>query len=247
MRRQELNESAEEYALEELKKAVSEKLKCFECNGDLRLINDTLVCKKCSKEYDLTKNLIDFKQDMFQSQYGAQFSEGAKDYEQYYSLNIDFSRALGLTIKIALEKTITLPVHSALEIGCGTGVFTRGCNYYRIAEYILATDISKEMLGEAANKDPSDNVLYLVQDAYNLNIKDNSFNIVMGCAILHHLAYLKKTLSETFRVLTNDGVAVFYEPFFYGNRFIVFLMNIVIEYLKSQRKYSRKSIKILER
>jgi ubiquinone/menaquinone biosynthesis C-methylase UbiE len=97
-------------------------------------------------------------------------------------------------------------------------VLTRGINYHRTAQYILATDISTEMLEVAVNKETSDNVIYLVQDACKLNIKDSSFDVVFGGAILHHLPTPKICLSEVFRVLTPKGVAIFQEPLYYGNQ-----------------------------
>jgi ubiquinone/menaquinone biosynthesis C-methylase UbiE len=224
--------SAKAHIMSELKQVISEKITCFECNGDFSFTNDTLVCQKCSKQYTLNKNSIAFDNSKFRDQYGKQFGEQAQDYEQHHSLNEGFSRGLALTLKRTLEKFTTLPVDSALEIGCGTGVLTRGCNYHRIAQYFLATDISEKMLDVAIKRETSDNVLYLLQDASKLNVKDNSFDIVIGNAILHHITWLKSSLTKIHRILKPRGVAAFQEPLYYGNQFVAFLMNIVIEHLE---------------
>jgi ubiquinone/menaquinone biosynthesis C-methylase UbiE len=231
----------------ELKQIISEKILCFKCDGILSFTNDYLVCNKCSTKYWVGKNSIAFDDLGLKTQYGRQFGENAQNYELDHSLNEAFSIGFALTFKKALEKLITLPVHCALELGCGTGVLTRGINYHRTAQYILATDISTEMLEVAVNKETSDNVIYLVQDACKLNIKDSSFDVVFGGAILHHLPTPKICLSEVFRVLTPKGVAIFQEPLYYGNQFIVFLMSMVLENLKLQRKYSRSHLHILEK
>jgi len=231
----------------ELAKVIGKRLTCFECNGNLRLNNDILVCKKCAKRYRLGRNSIDFDDLSFKTKYGKQFGEDAQNYEKLHSLDEGFSRGTALTFKKALDKYTTLPVKCALEIGCGTGVLSRGFNYHQIADFILATDISKEMIEVAIRQEISDNIIYLEQDASKLNIKNNSFDVVLGSAILHHLPELKTGLAEVFRVLAPKGVAVFMEPLYFGNQFIVFLIYLVIEYLKLQRKYSKKDIHLLEK
>ena len=233
--------------MSDLKHIIGERLVCFECHGRVDLRNGVLVCRKCSRKYYIEHNLIVFEEPSFKAQYGQQFGEQAQDYEQIHGLDTEFSRNLALAIKHALERVTDLPAGCALEIGCGTGVLTRGCNYHGIAHYFLATDISREMLAEAAKKETAGNVLYVVQDTHRLNVKDAGFDIVIGTEILHHLLDIKEGLAEVYRVLRPNGAAVFMEPFYYGYQFLVVLMNATIEHLKLQQKYSVEHLRILEK
>lgn len=97
-----------------------------------------------------------------------------------------------------------------LEIGCGTGVFTK-----KIAETgadIVAIDISSDLINSAKKKlQGYPNVSFYVSDVENLNLKENIFDSVVGSSILHHLN-LNPALLEIRRVLKRGGRFVFTEP-----------------------------------
>jgi len=97
-----------------------------------------------------------------------------------------------------------------LEIGCGTGVFTK-----KIAETgadILAVDISSYLISKARkNLQGYPNVTFYVADAENLNLREEYFDSVVGISVLHHLNF-KPALLEIRRVLKRGGRIVFTEP-----------------------------------
>lgn len=95
-----------------------------------------------------------------------------------------------------------------LEIGCGTGLFTR-LVYQRSKAKITATDLSEDLLEEAREKFPDGN--FLRDDAMNMQFRNESFDVVFGSSILHHLN-LKKSAEEIYRVLKPGGRMVFAEP-----------------------------------
>ena len=95
-----------------------------------------------------------------------------------------------------------------LELGCGTGLFTRKV-YASTKAHIIATDLSEELLQEARLKFPEGD--FRVADAMKLDFPDNTFDVVFGSSILHHLD-MDKSLNEIFRVLKKDGRMVFAEP-----------------------------------
>ncbi len=95
-----------------------------------------------------------------------------------------------------------------LEIGCGTGLFTRKVQEATRAD-ITATDLSEDLLEEARAKFPAGN--FVVADAMHLEFPDNSFDVVYGSSILHHLE-MHKALDEIFRVMKPKGRMVFAEP-----------------------------------
>ncbi len=97
---------------------------------------------------------------------------------------------------------------SVLEIGCGTGLFTR-LVYQKTKAKITATDLSEDLLEEAREKFPAGN--FIRDDAMNMQFGNESFDVVIGSSILHHLS-LKKSAEEIYRVLKPGGRMVFAEP-----------------------------------
>lgn len=95
-----------------------------------------------------------------------------------------------------------------LEIGCGTGLFTR-LVYQKTKARITATDLSEDLLEEAREKFAQGN--FLKDDAMNMQFGNETFDVVFGSSILHHLN-LKKSAEEIYRVLKPGGRMVFAEP-----------------------------------
>lgn len=95
-----------------------------------------------------------------------------------------------------------------LEIGCGTGLFTEKV-YNKTHAKIVATDISPELLEQGKKKLPQ--VDFRVADAMNLDFADNTFDVVFGSSIIHHLEF-EKSLKEILRLLKPGGRMVFAEP-----------------------------------
>ncbi len=110
---------------------------------------------------------------------------------------------------------------AALEIGAGTGYF--GLNLVRagaIAEY-TATDISPGMVAalEASADRMGIGVDSACCEASELPFDDDSFDLVFGHAVLHHLPDLERSFREFRRVLNPGGrVAFCGEPSHYGDR-----------------------------
>lgn len=95
-----------------------------------------------------------------------------------------------------------------LEIGCGTGLFTRKV-YEQTKAAITAIDISEELLTEARKLLPE--ATFKIDDAMNLSFPDNYFDVVFGSSVLHHLE-MEKSIKEILRVLKPGGRMVFAEP-----------------------------------
>ncbi|MEO8146600.1 MAG: class I SAM-dependent methyltransferase [Bacteroidia bacterium] len=95
-----------------------------------------------------------------------------------------------------------------LEIGCGTGLFTR--KFYNATKAdITAIDISEDLLEEARKLLPEAD--FKVDDAMHLSFKDNTFEVVFGSSVLHHLEF-DASLNEIIRVLKPGGRMIFAEP-----------------------------------
>jgi SAM-dependent methyltransferase len=109
----------------------------------------------------------------------------------------------------------------ALEIGAGTGYFSLNLLQLGLIERATATDISPGMLAQlAAGADELGvEVKTVVTDAETLPFESESFDLVFGHAVLHHIPDLARALSEFRRVLRPGGSVAFCgEPSRYGDR-----------------------------
>jgi ubiquinone/menaquinone biosynthesis C-methylase UbiE len=101
------------------------------------------------------------------------------------------------------------PGDNVLELGCGTGYFSR--ELARTGAQITAIDISPELLKVAQEECSSENVRFEIQNAYATTFPDETFDSVVGSAVLHHLE-LEAALREIERVLKPGGSIYFTEP-----------------------------------
>ncbi len=109
----------------------------------------------------------------------------------------------------------------ALEIGAGTGYFTLNLMRAGMIRSAVASDISPGMLralSESAGELGLD-VETVACEAQRLPFEDDSFDLVFGHAVLHHLSDLRAAFREFLRVLRPGGRLAFCgEPSRYGDR-----------------------------
>lgn len=101
----------------------------------------------------------------------------------------------------------------ALEIGAGAGAFSQFILEEAPELRLLVCDISPKCIDIAREKlSPKyQRASFEVADCTKLDHKDNTFDLVCGCSILHHLP-LESTLAESFRILKPGGCIWFSEP-----------------------------------
>lgn len=113
------------------------------------------------------------------------------------------------------------PYPTALELGSGTGFFLLNLMQAGVMSHGTASDISPGMVKVAVR-----NAEHLgldvdgqVVDAETLPFDDDSFDLVVGHAVLHHIPDLEASLREVIRVLKPGGRFVFAgEPTAEGDR-----------------------------
>jgi ubiquinone/menaquinone biosynthesis C-methylase UbiE len=115
----------------------------------------------------------------------------------------------------------SLSFGDSLEIGSGTGYFSLNLLQLGVVEKLTATDISPGMLRQLADtaEDLGLEVETVETEAEVLPFDDESFDLVFGHAVLHHIPDLERALSEFKRVLRPGGAIAFAgEPSRYGDR-----------------------------
>lgn len=115
------------------------------------------------------------------------------------------------------------PFAHALEIGAGTGYFTLNLMQAGVVERATCLDISPGMVAtlerNAAALGLGDRVDTVATDAEHLPFDDESFDLVLGHAVLHHLPDLDQAFREFRRVLRPGGLVFFAgEPSALGDR-----------------------------
>ena len=103
----------------------------------------------------------------------------------------------------------------AIELGCGTGIFSiilakRG------AQFIESCDVSNKSI-EIANKRAringvSERVNFQTISIYEMDYKENYFDFIVGLNILHHIK-IESLTDKIYTYLRPGGIAYFSEPF----------------------------------
>ena len=102
------------------------------------------------------------------------------------------------------------PFAHSLEIGSGTGYFSLNLLQTGVVQATTCTDISPGMLAtlERNAQELGLDVETAACDAAELPFDDESFDLVLGHAVLHHLPDLDRAFAEFKRVLKPGGTAV---------------------------------------
>lgn len=95
-------------------------------------------------------------------------------------------------------------IDSVLDIGCGTGEFTKKIS--ERAKQVVGIDISPKMLSEAKKRHWANNITYLLQDFDTIDEKQK-YDCIVSIATFHHLS-LETALPKIDRMLKPDGVLI---------------------------------------
>src|SRR3954454_18376616 len=146
----------------------------------------------------------------------------AADYDAKWGIDFgDIGRAQVLGKVRKLLGRHPGPFEHSLEIGSGTGYFTLNLMQDGVIHNATCTDISEGMLAtlESNAQRLGLEVRTAPADAEGLPFPDESFDLVLGHAVLHHIPNLQAAFREIFRVLKPGGVFFFAgEPSRVGDR-----------------------------
>lgn len=184
-----------------------------------------------------------YKQSEINNHIHDQFTVNAQEYAKKYQ-NIEYWESL-LREAFNHAKIKELGKKKILDLGSGAGNTILPLLEIFNNSIIIATDLSVELLYILSNHlkkfDVKNNSYKLIQcDIHELNkiFKNNSFDIVVGGAILHHLYDPKKVLKQCYYTLNEEGFATFFEPFENGNM----LLSLLYQFIISQNKLEKEKL-----
>lgn len=120
----------------------------------------------------------------------------------------------------AVAGTDGWPYPTSLEVGCGTGFFSLNLRLGGVVETCHVTDISPGMVAVA--KRNAEKLGFMIQgraaDAETLPFDDDTFDLVVAHAVVHHVPDVEQAFREMVRVLKPGArLVVCGEPTRYGD------------------------------
>ena len=126
--------------------------------------------------------------------------------ERYYEVTASSHRY------VADQLAALAPGRAVLEYGCGEG--SSAFSLAALGARVTGIDISGVRIQHARERAAAaglDSLEFFEMNAEDLKFPDDSFDVVCGISIIHHLD-LDKALAEVARVLRPGGQALFFEP-----------------------------------
>ncbi|MCX6711431.1 MAG: class I SAM-dependent methyltransferase [Candidatus Woesearchaeota archaeon] len=137
---------------------------------------------------------------------------------------------------------ISKDFNNVLDYGCGTCTFYK----YIISKYdntnYIGTDISFSMIN--VGKKEFKNINVAVADGEKLPFKNNSFDLIIGRGILHHLINPEKGIKELSRILKGNKQVIFSEP---NNNILLSIPRFIAKkttkhFTKTHKDFKRKEL-----
>lgn len=135
-----------------------------------------------------------------------------KDFFNNFTLSRDYDslshRAYERLIEHFNNKIDDHNIATALDLGCGSGSFTR--RFFNNTSCVIGIDIALNTIKRAIQH--QDKFFYINGDLNRLPIKSNSIDLVLFSGSLHHFPILETPLQQAYRVLKPGGILISYDP-----------------------------------
>ncbi|MFJ7732923.1 class I SAM-dependent methyltransferase [Lysinibacillus sp. NPDC097231] len=109
----------------------------------------------------------------------------------------------------AIKKLIPAKnIAKAADVGCGGGIYTKVLADMGVPS-VIGVDFSQAMLvGAKENCKEYSNITFKQGDASDTGLNNNSYQLVLERALIHHIQDLKTCFQEAYRILENKGVYI---------------------------------------
>lgn len=139
-------------------------------------------------------------------------NEAAETYDSIYTRLSFYEYRTELFARYIASLTNKIEFPKVLEIGCGTGNLTRRLGaLVKEKGFIVGLDLSRKMIDIAKEKTKIASFVNALGE--KLPFVDDSFDLVVGMGILHHLPDLDTFFEEVSRIVKRKGRIVFSEPY----------------------------------
>lgn len=146
----------------------------------------------------------------------------ADNYDERMGVGYDPERVAAMVAELETVLGESLPRGgTVVDLGAGTGNVALKLALDGRFDRVVAVDISAEMLRRARQRASELGIPLqtCVSDMDPLPFEDGSVDLVVGCAILHHIGDVRAFMAEVARVLVPGGACIFIgEPSVWGER-----------------------------
>ncbi|MED1202233.1 class I SAM-dependent methyltransferase [Heyndrickxia acidicola] len=109
----------------------------------------------------------------------------------------------------AIKSTISnLKDKSVLDLGCGTGHFSRYC-IENGASRVIGIDISKNMIEQAQINNHHENIVYMCMPIEDLKVLNQKFDLIISSLAIHYIEDYTQLVKKISGLLNNNGEFIF--------------------------------------
>jgi ubiquinone/menaquinone biosynthesis C-methylase UbiE len=209
-----------------------DKFQCGSCRGPLTAGDvSQLVCRACGESIALIDGVIDFVRGRFDT------ILDAEHYDETHHIDDSRIDQNYIEMKWAAGDRWPASLGSVLEVGCGTGLFSRALITSGETQDLVLTDVSVAMLKSCHQRLEHDDLLARVPVSFATYssqedcLRDAVFDTCAGTSVLHHIPDVRGFLAEVFRILKPGGRAFFMEPNLRFNRALMHTLADVLALL----------------
>ncbi len=208
------------------------KFQCPACK--IALVADAGACLSCGRRYATNDGILDFVGGRFDTQLDVEA------YDEYHAIGDSGAELSYRNIKDLAADRWPASLGSVVEIGCGTGLWSRAMIGHRDAADAVLTDVSPDMLRLCrthltrlglASALP---IRFATYSAHEICFCDEAFDSCIGTSVVHHITDVRAFLADVWRMLRPGGRAFFTEPSFRYTRVMAMAFADIIALLLSR-------------
>ncbi len=118
------------------------------------------------------------------------------------------SRNAHISWQETINNIVDVQNKQVIDIGCGGGIYTKELALMG-AKIVVGLDFSKEILQAAKeNCKGFPNISFIHGDAHNIPYPNETFDLIISRAVIHHLQDIPIFIREASRILKKDGILI---------------------------------------